>query len=347
MATDPGSSQDDQATIVCCIERGRLEPETLLMLETLRKWGGPLGRSRVLAVMPRRDLPLLPETVKGLEALGAELHDGSRYNKTRWFNWYGKVVAARVAEREAKTPVVIWLDSDALILAPLVELGLPHGDDFAARQEFRPSWEPKDSGPFVDGVRYACETLGMSWDELPVHLPEGPHEPQRLSFNAGIYAFRRGLGFSEAYTEFTDRLLAAHVASHGGNFWFNEQIAVMLAMLKLGMKFRELPQSENHMVFRDHIDGPTAAPFTPDARLVHYSGSMLPEFWPRFLERMRREKPEQYDWIAGRGPIPNPVASRDPIYLVRKIYRKLQSKAHTRKCREASAARLARAAGAG
>ena len=76
---DTVEAQADRApTIVCCIENGRIERQTLLMLELLRRWGGPLGQSRVLAVMPRSGRRPSVETVSALETFDVELHDGSR-----------------------------------------------------------------------------------------------------------------------------------------------------------------------------------------------------------------------------------------------------------------------------
>ncbi|MDG3007526.1 hypothetical protein [Paludisphaera mucosa] len=326
-----------QTTIVCCIERGRLEPETLLMLETLRKWGGPLGRSRVLAVMPRRDRRLRPETLKALEGLEVEVHDASRYNKMRWFNWYGKVAAALLAEREATTPVVTWLDSDALIFGPLVELGLPHGDDFAARRETLPPCVRDDSGPTVEFWRRACRVVGLDWDEVPWLPADGPSPPQRMYFNAGINAFRRGLGFAETYADCTLRLLRGRIADDSGSFWNSEQMSVTFAMLLRKMKCRELPRAENHMVFDCHIEGPQAAPSIADARLVHYGRSRNPDHWARFMERFRRERPEHYDWLRERGPLLAESGGRDPVHLARKIYRRLYTDVYAKQCRRATA----------
>ena len=98
-----------------------------------------------------------------------------------------------VAERLATTPVVVWLDSDVLIFEPLVELGLPYGDDFTARREsFAPAVQ-HESSPYVDQWKFYCKVVGMKWDEVPWIPADPPEPPQRMMFNAGVYAFRRGL----------------------------------------------------------------------------------------------------------------------------------------------------------
>lgn len=326
------SRTTDEATIVCCIEKGRIEQQTLLMLETLRRWGGPLGRSRVLAIVPRRGRRLPAETVAALESHGVELHDGSSRNRMPWYNWYSKVVAAEVAEKLATTPVLIWLDSDALIFEPLVELGLPHGDDFTARRESLPPAVQDDSSPNIDHWRFSCEVVGMKWDDVPWLAADPPQKPQRVMFNAGIYAFRRGLGFSERYADCTNRLIRAGVAYGNGAYWHNEQHALMFAMLLLGLRWRELPRSENHMIFHGQIDGDLVTPPCNDARLIHYGRSMAPEYRSRFLARMQRERPKDHEWLARQGPILDRKVPKDPYSLALKVYRNLQSRSQSRRC---------------
>jgi len=338
----------DRATIVFCIEAGRLESESLLMLESLRRWGGPIGQSRTLAVLPRRDRRLAPETVAALESFGVELHDASRENEMAWYNWYNKVVAVRLADRVATTPVVIWLDCDALILRPLSELGLPDGAEFAARREWLAPAVHAD-GP--QGGRHegywlrACEAVGMDWESVPWLPADGPSPRQRATFNAGIFAFRRGLGFPQYYSEFTRRMIRAGVAYDGSKFWHNEQNAVVLSIIKLGLRFRELSRPEHHMLFQGLLDGPAAAPLVPDARLVHYSRSRDPEYWPRFMARIRVELPEYHDWLLERGPLVQARLFKNPAVAARKACRKVYTELLKRRCARVSAAWDARRGG--
>lgn len=293
----------DEATIVCSIENGRLERQTLLMLELLRRWGGPLGRSRVLAVMPRSDRRPPAETIAALESFGVELHDGARWSRSPCCGWHSKVIAARVAERLATTPVIVWIDSDALIFGPLVELGLPFGDDFTARRESTAPAVLGETSPHVEHWKFFCKVVGMRWDDVPWLPADPPEPPQRLMFDAGVYAFRRGLGFAEAYADCTERLSRAGVAFGRGAYWNGEHHALMFAMLRLGLRWRELSRAENHMIFPGQIDGDLAAPPCNDARLVQYGRSLNPQHRPRFLARLRWERPEHHAWLAVHGPL--------------------------------------------
>jgi hypothetical protein len=56
-------------TIYTCIESGRLEPEVLLMLRTLRAFGGHFANCPVLAIQPRSGPSIAHSTRRELEKL--------------------------------------------------------------------------------------------------------------------------------------------------------------------------------------------------------------------------------------------------------------------------------------
>jgi hypothetical protein len=115
-------SPSSQITFVSCIEHGRLEDETVLMLETLRPNGGELANARALVVEGRRGAPLANSTKKTLSRLNAELIYDRTINPAPWFNYSNKLVACTLAQRLATTPLVAWLDSDVLIAGEPVGL---------------------------------------------------------------------------------------------------------------------------------------------------------------------------------------------------------------------------------
>ena len=328
----PEGWTEDRATICCCIERGRLEAQTLLMLEGLRRNGGPLGASRVLAIVPRRGVKPSASTVSGLRSLGVELHEGSHLNRMTWYNLYNKIVAVQVAEEIATTPVIIWLDSDVIIADTLHELGVANDCDFAARREWLVPAVFVGDDASTHYWKRASEIVGVNWEKFPRLPADGPDRPQWLLFNSGVYAYRRGLGFVETYGEITRKLMKARLALPDGNFWLNEQNSLTLAVVKLGLRYSELPRSEHHMVFQGFIDGPGAAPPVDSARLIHYSGSMYPEHWPRFMARLRRERPALHEWLYPKGPIDQVKVPRTPGMLARKISRNLRYRLFSKRC---------------
>ncbi|WP_165074936.1 hypothetical protein [Paludisphaera rhizosphaerae] len=329
----------EPATIVFCIEAGWLEAEALLMVKSLRKWGGRLGESRVLAVVPRKGTGPSRKSIAALEELNVEVIDGSAFNHRPWYNFNNKVVGVLVAEEVAETPAIVWLDSDVLFLSPPEGLGLFPGEEFAARRETLPPNESEDDGPFARTMRWSCDAVGVPWREIPRLPASAPFRAQRMHLNAGVYAFRNGMGFATTYAGHVDVLIERGVTLEGGNYYFNEQAAVMLTAVGRRLRFRELSVADHHMVFPAQIDL-AGSPSIADSHLIHYSASMSPTHWPRLMERFRRERPEHYEWLHEHGPIDRKAPPATPSLLVHKVSRKLRGEIHRWKCLRAESARV-------
>src|SRR5690349_1271713 len=71
VATAPAA----EAAFVLCIEDNETRPQALLLIESLRLFGGRFARSPVFAVAPRAGLGIDSATRRRLEALGATYHE--------------------------------------------------------------------------------------------------------------------------------------------------------------------------------------------------------------------------------------------------------------------------------
>jgi hypothetical protein len=155
--------------------------------------------------------------------------------------------------------------------------------------------------------------------------------------NSGVFAFRRGTSFAPAFEDSVSRLMQAGVSEPGGNYYFHEQNSLILAVASRRLRFHELPLSNHHTVFPYHIDNP-ALPSIAESRLIHYSGSMSPAHWPRFMERFRRERPEHYEWLREHGPVDHSEPPRTLSQVAHKLVRKVRGDVQRWKCRRNCAA---------
>ncbi|WP_312028360.1 hypothetical protein [Aquabacterium sp. J223] len=284
-------------TFVCCIEQGRLEAQTLLMLNCLRQFGGDLAQAPVLAVMGRRGLPLARATVAELDRLQAHLVRLPERNPAPWFNYANKVVAVVAAERLAATEQVTWLDSDVLVAAEPAGLRLAAQEDFAARCEFLPPAvlpHHREHEPYWERL---CRLLGTDYERLPWLEREGGLPPVRMFFNSGVFSWRRGTAFAAAYADAFGRLLSSRLATHEGHFFTADQVILGPVVLREGLRWRHLAQRDHHMCFQGLLDGPAASPSMAAAAVVHYSKAMQPPFRERFLQRLSVERPVLYRYI--------------------------------------------------
>jgi len=98
-------------TLVTCAESGPREVEVVRLVSSLRQWGGRLANAPVLAISPRTDTKLTPETQRAFGELGI------RYAQTRprprfaWYPFMNKVACVEYAQRVVSTELIGWLDT--------------------------------------------------------------------------------------------------------------------------------------------------------------------------------------------------------------------------------------------
>lgn len=284
-------------TFVCCIEQGRLEAQTLLMLSTLRAHGGNLHDAPVLVVQGRRGLSLESATVQRLRQLDAQLIVDASHNPVPWFNYANKIAAVTIAQARARTPLVGWLDSDVLVAQAPLDLLLGDDEDFAARAEFLPPAVRPGDTTHEPYWRRLCGLFGLSFDDVPWLHVEPRGDDIRMYFNSGVFVWRRSSAFAATYASYFIKLLQSRLAQRDGNFFTADQVVLTPVVLQAGLRWRHLPFRCHHMTFQFQIDGPIASPPMQDSALIHYSKAMDDSHREKFLRRLQAELPSLHAFV--------------------------------------------------
>ncbi len=293
VARDCRSSEVSTPSIsfVCCIESGRLENQTLLMIKTLRKFGGRLANCTVFAVKARVGAPLSRATLRAMCELDVTYVDDSAYNVAPWFNYSNKPAAVYWAQCNATTDLISWLDSDILIASEPSGLLLDLDVDFAARAEYLPPAIHEGVAKNCPYWQSLCKLLDANFDELPWISLESPVVKVRAYFNSGAFVWRRSSCFAESYFSAFEKLLKSKLASSSGSAWYADQVVISPVLVKNNIRWRHLSLVEHHMAFPGHIVGPSATPSMKSSSIIHYSGSLSGESEPAMLERLFNEIP--------------------------------------------------------
>lgn len=288
----------ERTTFVCAIESGRLEDETLLMVRSLRTFGGSLADTPVMAVLGRRGPALRPDIREQLEQLGvAIIQAPAGENRYPWFGYSNKIMAIRTADRLAKTPTVTWLDSDILIAAAPTGLLLSEDEDFAARTEPLNAAVTSEDRRNENYWIALCDLVGVDYARLPwVSDDAGTRAGDRLAyFNSGVFSWRRASGFADAYVAAFWNLLDSRIALPNGSFFSADQVILSPVMTRLGLRWRHLSHRDHHMLFPPLLEKP---PSIAGSAVLHYSRSMQFPHLPVLMERVAREHPELGRWLA-------------------------------------------------
>ena len=301
--TPPELPSSQTITFVSCVERGRLEDETVLMLESLRRNGGRLANARVLVVVGRRGAPLAESTRKALDRLQAELIVDRHSNPAPWFNYANKIAACTIAQRMANTPLIAWLDSDVLIAGEPTGLLLANDEDFAGRCEFLPPAMHKGDPVNVPYWQALCAQVGIQPEQLPFVRMAHLDLDMRLNFNSGVFVWRRSSSFAKAYLDTFVNLLKSRLAQYDGNFFTADQVIIAPILIARNLKWKHLDLVDHHMIFQGMIDGAGAAPDMSKSSVIHYSRSLTPPYRDRFLKRLQAELPAVHALVTSTPPL--------------------------------------------
>lgn len=280
----------DQVTFVCCIEYGRLEAQTLLMLRTLRANGGRFADCRVIAVVSRFGPSLSSYTVEQLGILGAELYYAKQKNNWSWFHYYNKAIAVEVAQALCVTPTIAWLDSDLLFVSEPVGLLLQDNEDFTATLEYGSPAIVENDTAHIPYWQALCALLDVDFNSIPtIKNVVNKGKVQKSYLSSGVFVWRTESQFANTYVDAFQKLLTSRLASHTGDFFTADQLILSPIVAKLGFSFRHLDYKNHHVTISGQISGVSASPNMSHSNLLHYSASLTPPYRESYVRRLENE----------------------------------------------------------
>jgi hypothetical protein len=292
-------------TVVACVESGELEPKTIRMVESLRRFGGRFAGLDVVAVTPRRGAPLQAATRRRLAELGVEpvrIRPKTRYV---WHHYMNKAQAVMAVEELVDTDAILWMDSDIIFLREPNELELQPGVDFVASAPDTGLIGSSGADDPHDAFWSRCAALiGRDVGDLP-WLTTGDGHRIRFYWNAGLFVYRRATSFGREFVSDFERAMDEGVARNHAQVHGMDQVILGLTVLRLGLGWKAVRDTNNFPVI-------SFLPQNYDARkvepvdVVHYHDSMSPSLLPRLVETLRPAHPEVAAWLEPQGPIQDP-----------------------------------------
>jgi hypothetical protein len=246
-------------------------------------------------------------------------------NPYAWHHYMNKAEAIRAVEERVTTEAIAWVDSDILFMCEPNGLELLPGVDFLASAPdagvigSRGVTDPND--PFW---QRSAALIGKNADDLP-WLQTGDGHRIRFYWNAGLYVYRRATGFGKEFLADFKTFLDRRVARTHSQVHFMDQVVLGLTVIRLGMAWRELPDSCNFPVCNFLPDNYDAAKVA-DVSVLHFHDSMNPEYWNKLLRTLDRH-PRVLEWLEPQGPtaLPPSVLSslaRESLRMARGVQRR-------------------------
>jgi hypothetical protein len=327
-------TKNSQITFVCCVESGSLETQTTRMIESLRRWGGKFANAPIFAVTPRFGPPISDQTRQIFDKFKVEYLHFQEKSKYSWNKFLNKPYAIRAVEKLVTSECIGWLDSDLLFVDEPEQLTIQEGESFLACASDKNigTTGPQDS---CEGYwQEICQCMGIDIEQLPWIKTEQEGVSIRLYWNSGVFVYRRSSSFGEHYLQACLQLCDSNIASHESGFFFNDQIALGLTMVKMGIPWRALPYSHNYSMGSKTYKHWYSEEKLRAAKIVHYHDAMWPWFWDTFIECLSKTHPTVADWLISIGPMKNeaPVQWRAMKKLL-DFTRSRQEQAYARTCK--------------
>lgn len=295
---------------IACVEHGNLENQAVLLFRSIRKYAGKYKNAPIYSFQPRNGTPLKEDTLKAFEELGI-VHSTEKLNAE--FHYYpraNKIFACAKAEERLKEDILVFLDSDTVVVNEPGDFELTEGVVTAICPVHSKNRGSTGRGDPND--RY--------WKKLYsiCNAPEAPfvetvvdRKRIRSYWNSGLVVMRRSEGLFQQWRDnFIKLMKAGHIPD--GQIAFVEQIALAPTLAKVSNRIKILDYRYNYpLPKRSLLVEPYCSAQLEDLIHIHYHR------WfnkPDFLEMLRpplNRNSETYKWISSFLPFQPTI--NDPL----------------------------------
>lgn len=303
----PAADRSDVAFVVS-FTGGRLQAETLLLVESLRRWGESHAEAPVYAICPRASEQPDRSAVERARAMGVEYVSTDFGPRHAQVPNADKIFASAYAEREFDHETLVFVDSDTVFLNGPDELA--SGDWVAAARpvdrRIAGSRGKGQNEPFWQRVYETLGARGRPFVETTVGQLR-----IRAYWNTGLLAGRREAGLFGSWEQ-AFRLLVERDVVHPRMPYFTEQISWAGVLADLHDEVRVLPVAYNYPL-------PHRGAMGADARELELSELVHLHYrlWFHAPDSLRAVHPpfdpggDRYRWLEQRLPLEPLVDSLD------------------------------------
>lgn len=193
-----GPLSEGEVSFLICVEANRLEPQGLLLCESLRTFGGRYRNAPILAVSPRPHLALGRSARARLQALGATYVAEPLNETASAYGTINRIVAGAWAERVCQSPYLVLLDTDMAIVAEPVFARAEAG---VRPVDLKGSASSGPADPLDAYWQRMGAFAGIEIGRLPFLRTTIDDVSIRASYNGGFTVVRRDLGILERTRE--------------------------------------------------------------------------------------------------------------------------------------------------
>jgi hypothetical protein len=305
---------------VACVEEGVLEQKARLLVRSIRRFGGRWRDAPIHTFSPREGHKIGDATRAIFDEHGVVHHDELLNTEFDDYGVGNKIFASARAEELATEDVVVFLDSDTVILSEPGELALQDGIDAAVRPVDFHRWnEPPDGDPHWLHNHRRASSAGDGdpadgyWQRMyalcgvearPFVETSCDRVRIRAYANSGLVAVRRTAGvFAQWQRDFLT-IAAANHRPHG-DMHYLDQVSLAATLARIWDRVRLLDGRYNYpLVGRPMLAEPLRSARLDELVHVHYNRYFHVDGFLASLEPPIERDGDVAGWLQQHLPLP-------------------------------------------
>lgn len=309
-------------SFILSVEQGPLEAQAVLLVESLRRFGGAYANCPVYAISPRPARQIGAACAAALTALGAQTITLDLFPLNEAYGPIGRMAACAWAEQNLTSEVIVGLDDDLFFARP-PDFDLTGCDFFARPVDTKGICTTGPNDPADAYWHQIAQLAGVHYDEIPTVETTVHQIRVKASYNGGMIAVRRALGLFQKTQEIfhlmrqTDLLprqpdheevfaSTGFVGMDATRWWGSSQSAFSVAVAQQKAVRRIAPATYNvpaHLLKFVVWHGGTIT--LNDAVLVHYHWLLDAAHVDKnpFVKKNSPLPPAVIDWLKSRIPL--------------------------------------------
>ena len=207
---------------IMCTEGGQLEQESLLMVESLRRFGGNLKNTPIYSFQVRDKNYVSTPTLKALESFEVKHQKVVLNHKYPDYPLANKPLLCAYAEQNIDAEIIVFLDSDLVFFSEPKEFLLPPEYDVGIRPEHEKMIGSEgENDPNDEYWQYLYQLAGVENRDIFITTTVD-RKKIRAFWNSGLVAIRRSAGIFTAWQETFEKLLKAGSTIDQKNFYYEQ-----------------------------------------------------------------------------------------------------------------------------
>jgi hypothetical protein len=311
-----------------CTEPGRLEKQSLFLVESIRKFGGNMKDTPIYSIHPRKGEPISSKTKKAFESLGV-FHEQIILN-TDYHEYYlaNKIVSCAYAEQNINSDILVWLDSDKCIFSEPKEFFLPLNYSIGVRPETGKGVGSTGEGDIQDSYwRKIYEVCDVK-SEIFVNTLIG-NTKVRGYWNSGMVAVKRNAGIFTAWKNNFAKVMKLQIAPPQG-IYFVEQSVLAATLCSLEENIFTFSPSYNYpLPLHNRLSKAAKLKKFDELVSIHYFNMFFYNDWEKSLDKLKGidKSSDKFQWLCEsicRHQMPHQPIIHKYLLSLKKVEKKLQ-----------------------